>query len=594
MPQGLKPRPAFPGLLRWKDRDGLLKTVFFSGLILAVLICGALITVFLIRPKTFAAPSFYGALREYDAALRRDREAPERLDRMLDELETESLSPENILSTLKRRRALARAHPRFLPQYQRAVREAAAAYPYSEALAALAAAALIQDRAISASAAAELRSRLPRLISTDLSSLRVSLHILLGDFKTPRGAAEASLGPALAAALPRLRVRLSPAAAENLIAGLAILKILGGDPGGAAAEIQGGLYTGSASPDFRRFAAEYFYDYRDPLRAAELLSQLDTPADISRQADALWLAGRPGSARILWTILVSPAAEAEIPVPADIAARALYNLAVSAGDDAEAAALFDRLLSLLPPVTPAAGGSPDAAVFSAPDGSAARIFTFGIIRYSRMISTPAALAALEAGLARFPRNPLLELELLRRRSRGASWELDRVIGETWLLLGRYPQTEELYQWGAWYFEFQRRPAETAALLKIAGRRGIEPPWFRLHEALGLMGSGDLDQAEAILRAVPPGNAGWEVFANLGRILESRRAPAAAIEAYETAASIVQDRREAARIQLRIARCLKALDRGRESRRVLEYALDLDPDNLTVRLEIKRLDSPENF
>jgi tetratricopeptide (TPR) repeat protein len=594
MPQGLKPRPEFLGLLRWKDQDSLLKAVFLSGIILAVLICGALTAGFLIRPKNSAVPSFHDSLREYDAVLRRGGEAPESLEQMLDKLETESRNPENLLSVFKRRRALVQAHPRFLPQYQRAAQKAAAAYPYSEALAAVAAAALIRDRAISADTAAELRSRLPLLVSTESSSLRASLHILLGDFKTPREAAEVPLAPVLAAALPRLRVRVSQAAAETLITGLAILKILDGDPEGAAAEIQGGLYTGSPSPVFRRFAAEYFYDYRDPLRAAELLSQLDTPADISRQADALWLSGRPGSARILWTLLVSPAAETEVPIPADITVRALYNLAVSAGDEVEAAALFDRLLGLLPPVPPAAGNSPDAGVFSGPDKSAARIFTYGIIRYSRMVNTPAALADLEAGLARFPRNPLLELELLRRRGRDTSWELDRVIGETWLLLGRYPQTEELYQWGAWYFEFQRRPAETAALLKAARRRGIEPPWFRLHEALGLIGSGDLDQAETILRTIPSENAGWEVFANLGRILETRRAPAAAIEAYETAASIVQDRQEAARIQLHIARCLKALDRSRESRRVLEYARDLDPNNLMVRLELKRLDSPENF
>jgi tetratricopeptide (TPR) repeat protein len=564
----------------------VLKTTFLSGIILALLTGGALIAVSLLRPDTpSAGGSFYPALRDFDAAVHRGGENPEALNRMLDGLETESQGLESTLSVLKRRRALARSFPRFLPRYREAARKAAGAYPHSEPLAAIAAEALLRESAITGSAAAELRNSLPLLASAELSPLRVSLHILLGDFKTPRTAAEARLDASLADALPRFQPLANPAAAEALITDLAILKLLNNDTG-AAAEIQAGLSTSGdprapgPSPLFVRFAAEYSYDYQDPLRAAELFARLNTPADIIRQADALWLSGRSASARNLWTILVSPPDEtsAEDPVPAALAVRALYNLALTSADGREAAAWFERLAAM------------PAHAFSAP-GSPGPALKFGLIRYSRLLNTPAALAALEEGLKRFPHDPLLDLELLRRRAE--SWEPGRVSGEIWLLLGRHPQAADLYQWAAWYFDRQRQPAETAILLKNAERQGALPD-LRLHEALGFIETGDPGRAEAVLRAIASETADWAVFANLGRLLETRRSPAAAIEQYETAASMVQNPQEAARIQLRIALCLKSLGRPQESRRALEYALDLDPANLNVRLELTRLNSPSIF
>jgi tetratricopeptide (TPR) repeat protein len=209
------------------------------------------------------------------------------------------------------------------------------------------------------------------------------------------------------------------------------------------------------------------------------------------------------------------------------------------------------------------------------------------------LDTPQSLAFLEQGRKEFPQNPLLDLELLRRRAgleaRGAVWEPGRVISETWTLLGRYPETEDLYQWGAWYFDYQRQWDETARLLKIAARHQFGGSWIRLHEALSSMEQGDLDQAGEILRAIP--SPDWTVYANLGRIFEARSRPAYALEYYETAASMAPDQKEAARILIRVARCLRVLDRPGDSRRTLEYALDLDPDSLSARLELRRLDVP---
>jgi tetratricopeptide (TPR) repeat protein len=589
MPPGINPFRRFLTALRWDKGPALLRTTILSGIILALLTGSALIFVSRYRPKAAVPPagSFYPSLQEYDAALLQSRESPELLNQRLDRLENEAQGVESSLSVLKRRRALARTDPRFGPACRDAARRAAAAYPYSEPLAALAAAAVLQGSAITADAAAELRGRASLLTAAGLLPLRVSLYILLGDFKSPQSAgALPRIDDTLTAALPLLRGKIPSPAGEALSADLAILKVLAGDTGGAAAEIQGALYQNSAapqrpSPAFLRFAAEFFYDFRDPLRAAELFSRLDTEEDLIRQADALWLAGRTEGARNIWAILAAPAGTPP-PAAASVPARSLYNLALSAGDSRETAALFERLTAL-PFPDPASAGS------EAVPGPAVQSRIYGIIRYSRLKNTAPALALLEGGDKMFPGSPLLELELLRRR--GETWEPGRMIGETWLLLGRRPQSEELYRWAAWYFERQRQPAETAMLLKTAVRRGFDAPWIRFHEALSLMETGNLDQAAETLQAIPPETADWEVFADLGRIFESRRSPAAALEYYETAASKVQPPQEAARIQIRIARCLQALGRARESRRVLEYAKDLDPGNLRVRLELDRLDIP---
>jgi tetratricopeptide (TPR) repeat protein len=162
------------------------------------------------------------------------------------------------------------------------------------------------------------------------------------------------------------------------------------------------------------------------------------------------------------------------------------------------------------------------------------------------------------------------------------------VAETWLLLGRYPEEENLYRWGAWFFDLQRQYNETAVLLKTAARHQFSGQWAGLHEALQLIREGNLDRAESILAAVPAETASWAAAANLGRVLEARRAPARALEQYELAVAAVPDRQTNSQIQLRIARCLKTLNRAEESRQVLEYALELNPDNLSARLELERL------
>jgi hypothetical protein len=581
----------------------LLRVLCFSGLILSLLIGGSLAAVYLLggRPTAESGGGFYRLLREYDRAAQ-SAGAPnaanmaaltENFDRELDKLETKAEGVESWLSVLKRRRQLARLNSQYIPAYRQSALRARRDFPYSEPLAALAAAALIEDAAIGPEQEAELRACLSLLADTRFDTLRLSLHVLLGDLKNPETAAD-SLPSVLS--FDRLRNYAAgldssfyASEKEVLAADLAMVKLLRGDPAGAAAEIQGILAVSSG--EFLRFAAEYFYDFGDILRSAELFSRLSDEAALLRQADALWLGGYAAGARNIWSLFASPALDGAPGRGIDAVSRSLYNLALSAENPAEAAALLERLIAL-----PAAEE----------DGSSRR---YGLIRYSRLLDARRAVALLEAAGT----GPLLELEILRRRTELE--ETGRLTAETWLLLGRYPEEEGLYRWGAWFFDSRRNYGETAVLLKIAARRGFTGAWAGLHEALQLVRTGNPDGAGEILIPLLAGSGDWPAAANLGRLFEARRAPARALEYYEIAAAFLEKnegpgieasgpekaairvldeadgarRREtASRIQFRIAQCLKSLGRTGESRRVLEYALDLNPDNLSARLELSRL------
>ena len=572
-------------------RGSLLRVTFFSGLILALLIGGGTAALYLVGGGSLRARggegdgSFYRLLRDYDRAA--GHGGSESLDRELAKLEKRAGGVESWLSVLKRRRRLARLDSRYMPAYRQAARRARAAFPYSEPLAAVAAAALLQDAAISREAETELRACLPLFADSRLQTLRLSFHVLLGDLKNPV-AAEAALPRDLT--LLELGGSFSAAEKEILAGDLGILKLLNGNIAAAAAEIQAVLAAysprgdperrdaaASPSDDFLRFAAEYHYDFGDLLRSAELFSWLPGEAALLRQADALHRAGYTENARTIWSMLAAGAPGS--------AARALYNLAITAENRAAAAVLLERLAAL-----------PGDSNLNSPDEAGRR---YGLIRYSRFFDAPRALAILAppGGPGRGPESgavsALVELEILRRRTEVAG--TGRLAAETWLLLGRYPEEESLFRWAAWLFDLQRNYAESDALLKTAARRRFEGQWFALHEALGLLREGNLDAAETILASIPAETASWTIVANRGRILEARRDPARALECYETAAALLEKKRAtaetASRIQFRIAQCLASLGRPGESRRVLEYALDLNPDNLSARLELGRLGLP---
>jgi tetratricopeptide (TPR) repeat protein len=585
----------------------LLRITFLSGLLLMLLIGGGLAGIFIrggiVSGRGESENTFHRLMREYDFKSRQilesgsvtaQRRELERLDNDLNRLEKKAEGVESWLSVLKRRRQLANIDTRYEQPYRQSSRRAAHAFPYSEPIAAVAAAALIHNAAITGEGQAYLREVLPLLTSSRFAPMRLSLNVLLGDFNNPEKAA---------ASLPRDFTlsdysSVSTLEAEVIFPDLILLKIVAGEIPAAAVDIQAAL-TAYSSPALIRLAAEYFYDFGDLIRSAELFSMLPDEAAISRQADALWLAGYIENARAIWAMLaampaVMPATlsaaaeEAELPPQLKstgvILDRALYNLALTAPTWEEETALFQRLIQ-----------------YSTGEDPTRR---FGLIRLSRLLEVTEALTVLNA--EKGPADYLIDLEILKRRTEIG--ELPRMIAETWLLLGRYPETEDLYEWGVWYFNLQRNYTESANLLKIAARHNFTGYWMDLYEALQQICEGNIDAADKMLAAVSAESGYWAAAANWGRVLEALRAPARALENYEkaavavlgldgipaeengwlTASQVTASRKTASRIQLRIAYCLKSMGRIEESRRALQYALDLNPDNLSARLELDRL------
>jgi tetratricopeptide (TPR) repeat protein len=558
----------------------LLQFAVYSGFMVALFIGGLLAGVHFSRYKGEVAQSgFHTLLRDYDFKHKRvlqeglsQYQEMDNLNRELDRLEKKAEGVENWLSILKRRRQIAALDSRYIQAYRQSSRRAALAFPYSEPVAIVAAAALIYDSAITREGEEELRKTIPLLTSSRFAPARLSFQILLGDFKDPR-IALANLPQEFME--PEL-LSLPAASAGKIVPNLVIMKILAGDTPGAEAMINAVFAQGGrsyrATNDFIRLAAEFTYDFGDILRSAELFSMLPDEDALIRQADALWLAGYAQNARNIWTML------------AESRTGALYNLAVTSHTQAEARARYELLT-----------GKTDA------DDP---YHQYGVIQYSRLMDTAKALAFLEknnepsdVALTRAQTtlsiDALYDLERVRRRMETA--EAARTVAETWLLLDHYPNIEELYQWGAWNFALQRNNTESAMLLRAATRHNFTGHWMGIYDSFRLINEGDTDSAENILSETLLDDENWIVAANLGRIYESRQSPARALASYEKAFAIISSntlvkgwREAASRIQVRVAYCNRLLGKESESRRALEFALELNPDNLNARLELGRL------
>jgi len=531
--------------------SGILRVTFLAGLILLVLTGGVLTffgVVYRSHTKTTRRQdSFSRILREYDISAGiytgTEREF-ERLGRELDRLEKRAIGVESWLSVLKRRRALARLYPPSVGDYRASINRARKAYPSSQPLAAFAAAALVRNSALNREAESSLRDLLALLTDSSFNRMRLGLHVLLGDFKSPQRAM----------LLPE---DIVSDGSEDISIDLAILKVRRSDIAGAAATVQV-LLNSPVPPTLVaiRFAAEFNYDFGDLRRSAELFSMINAETAMIRQADALYLAGYTGSARSIWIILANSPNE-----------NSLYNLAVTTEDPRLSLSYLENLVNINPP----SGGNSRQA---------------GLIRYSRLLDWPQAISVLENTEMLKPASfPYIDLEINKRNS--PHRERGRQVADAWLLLDRHPENEDLYNWAAWLLFFQRFPDEAKILLRRAQQFEFQGQWVAVYNALLLMQEGDIDTAENILRGIPIQDAGWPVYANLGRIFEGKLSTARALEQYEIAFRTAQNPKTAARLQLRIARCLTALGRGLDARRALEQALELDPDNMTVRLELDR-------
>jgi len=587
-----------------------LKPICITGIILALIVSWGMVLFGLFWGRDIPAgasrpqSSFRQELKDYDLfdAPRRvlSGENPELIEKRLARLQKQSQGAEQQLSVLKRWRLLAQTDKRYQSGYEKAAREAAETFPGSAPLAAIAAETLVLTEApLSGDAIARLKSYIPELSQYRFGNLQLSLHVLAGDLDSPgQAAAVPELPNLFSSDLPGISEKNK----RDLRTDEFLLRAAGGDIPGASAALDALLSASGSGAGLQRMGAEFFYDHGNPMRAAEIFARLggqyaESPAgapfapgekDLAQAADALFLAGEIPGARNIWLALSSkpagnvPAGDSPSP---DIGSRSLYNLAATSDNEQDEKAWLEKLFTAR-----SAGGNKTTA-----DNTG----VFSIIRYSRLMDTNRAIAVLDN--EEMTQNSLLDLELLRRRI--DTWPPTRAAAEVWLLLGRHPDTEALYEWAAWYFDHQKLYGESSRLLaeaarfaaRSADRKAITGSWYKMHSALTLIRDGKIAEGEKILKEIGAGSTDWRIPANLGCIQESRRAISAALDYYQAAAALVSnqlpaEKSDAALVQMRLSRCLETLGRIDESRRALEYAQELDPANLDIRRELRRLNT----
>jgi tetratricopeptide (TPR) repeat protein len=536
-------------------RGNPLKVAGLEGLFLVIVLVCTLLFFTLSRNELIfpikISGNFARELIKYDEALALER--PEALERRLVILENQARSQEEWLSLLKRRRNLARLDALFVSGYQKSGSAAVKAFPNSEAIIAVAGESLLYTPKANAG---QLNEYADKLVQSRFAPLVFSIYALTGLLGDPETTANINGIDYL------LSLELPPELKDLFRINAILLNILKGENSAASAGINGLLEANPYSRNFLALGGEYFYDYGNPLRAAELFFRLGD-SYIGRIADALALAGEVQAARNIWTALANATGNAP-----ELTIQSLYNLASTSDSQQEAIAWLEKIFT-----SNTLNNEPDKL--------------YGIIRYTRLQNTSRSIAFLEG--QNTMDEPLLDLELLRRRM--DLWPLDRTAAETWLLLGRHPYSQALYQWAAWFFDRQKFYAETAQLIKIIGQREISAPWVELVRALTLIREGDVNEGLSILEAEyrKNPNGDWCIPANIARVMESKRSISIALDYYERAAALAGSRQSLSLLHLRISRCQEALGRFEESRRSLEYALELDPENFSVRTEIWRLD-----
>ena len=560
-----------------------LKPVSLAGIAISLLLVWALLYCFIVRDERifpsgpeYSPQIFRSNLQRFDSAL--VYEKPEQLAQRLDRLEQLAKNQDEWLSILKRRRNLARRNPDALLEYQKSAEAAFGLFPQSEVMAAVAGESIVQ-RQITEEKADALLKYADSISQTRFFPLALGFYVLGGALENPAKAAE----------IEEIELLLNSDLSSELKQMLQIDSILLGIPGGrrnSAVQINEMIRQADAANSnsrtdknfagLLRLGGEYFYDHGSPLRSAELFSRLGEDYSI-RAAEALALAGNIPAARNIWTALAGTTTNTSANSAGgnpgnsreDLARkRSLYNLAATSTVNAEAAAWLEK-------------------IFSPGNQSGADILNiYAVIRFSRLQNVSRGIAILENEA--YSKSAIVDLELMRRRLE--ILPPDRAAAEVWLMLGRRPESEELYQWASWYFDRQKLYTETAQALKIAGINGFTSAWFDLTSALTQIREGKIDEGLDSLNQMSLMNVrDWRIPANKARIMEGRRSIQAAIELYNEAAAMAGDPRDASQLQIRLSRCYEALGMPAESQKALEIAMELDSENLSARMEIYRME-----
>ncbi|MDR0551372.1 MAG: tetratricopeptide repeat protein [Spirochaetaceae bacterium] len=639
-----------------KKAKGILKLACGVGVVLIPLTLAALIFAAVSRNSGGAnairkdgSEGWYAALNEFDSLFARYGGGaftnPNILKTMLDNAEENSVGAESRLSLLKRRRLLAKTagghagaeqqEKAFTEDYYLSAKRAAADFPYSAPIAALACEALVMratpagKQALERTDAEFIARQTQVMLNTGPISEAVFLPLafsflaLTGELASPGAALAQTNAPAMFAAAAQ-----SPENApirNTLLLDTALLHILAG---GTAPSWEGAASKEAADsalpfiaplraapelPDnTRRFLANYYYDFGDMLTAGEMFSTLRDAESIEMAADALYLAGEKLGALNFWRLLSSEGNLRGAPANGTYL-RALYNsasLGSSFNNDENGRPLKTENevnISALEQLFFLTSNIPANEAENLDD---VRIPALAL--YTRFLPDDRARALLEnEDGAR--NHVLLDLELFKRNM--PKLDIQKNAAETWLLLNRHPVSASLYQWAAWYFEYQKLYEDAAFLSHFAAQNGVESPALAFNESLSAMRSGALRQAGGVLAGLieqlPAASSGlertadgawslrWASEANLALIMEANREPREALIHYEKAIAAFSAlngqfplkytaRKKTALILVHIARCYETLGMQTQAREALVQALALDADNIDVNLALRKL------
>ncbi|MCL2834877.1 MAG: hypothetical protein FWD78_17030 [Treponema sp.] len=540
-------------------RGNPLKAASLLGLLLVIITAWALLFYTMTRNQDFfpkeTTADFGRDLTRYDEAV--ISENSDKLAKRLDKLENQAKTQDDWLSILKRRRILAGPDRNQLAAYQKSAAKAANIFPYSEVLAAVAGEALLKGGETSPVLLNEYAGRItqPRFYP-----LALSFYVLAGNLDDPQKAAQIT-------GLRRLFAADLPQELKGTVQTDDILLGIINKEQDSAIRISEAIRLNPNSAKLINLGAGYFYNYGNPMQAAGYYARLgDNYAE--KTAAALAAAKEIPAARNIWTAMANnPGEEPELLI------KSFYNLAATSADNREAAAWLEKIFTL--GAGSSTGPNKDANISA-------------LIRYSRLQSSDRGIALLEG--QDVTNEALLDLELLRRRLE--ILPVDSGAAQVWLLLGRHPQSQQLYQWGAWFFDRQKLYTETAQLLKIAGRQGFTDPWVNIHYGLSLLKDGRIDEGYKLLQAEYQRNIlqDWRIPADMAAVNEYRRSLSAALELYQAAAALAVNPVDLSKIQFRLFRCLETLGKFDEGLKALEYAVELNPDDLNSAMELWRLES----
>jgi tetratricopeptide (TPR) repeat protein len=566
---------------------------------------------------TFADLSFQQKLERFDDAFARalrDNISPDPtfIAALFKALENSADGIEPRLSLLKRYRRLSQQFPTFETDYNNACKRAAESFPYSSALSAIAACASLppSGNAIDTTAKQRIASYLPAIENTEPLGESVyfpfafMLRALAGDF------------PNIDAALKVERARTlfidtatflnnnatSPDAAlesynhevaEGISIDAAILSVLSGHIEEALALQRACDPSAMKTRAGTGFFAEFNYDFGDLGLAADLWYKLGDSVSLAHAADAYYLERDPAKARAAWQAVA--ASKDIIAAPDEDAVRIFYNLAATAPTDEER----------LPPIRKLIDRAPNFE---------SGIALYGYILYTRLLDNAAALTALKR-LPSVQQNPLLDIEVTRRALR--SIPVARATPEVWLLVNRHPNTEYVYRWAGWYFNFESDWNDAEFVVETALKRSFVGEWLTYNSGMFAIRRYDYAAARRIFQGaldadVPEGAllAGgrpqrWVIQANMGLVLEAEHNYNAAFSQFshsqlhlEASVPMVGcasewrrvSRQKEAQLCLHRAHCLAALGNHSEARNAALEAGALDAENVDVRIAVSKFES----